>query len=609
MILSLSIGLVLSREQARQNILQVANLIKGHQGYQSLAIGHAGITSLFLHIIEGDKKYDVAEISLKRGNQIVLSRIFQNKTINHYQLSPFVITQDLSLLTYTVQMKVLLRPHLIFQIFFYSLIFSFIVVIGFLVNKIFARKNLEIILAREKEELAKQVSHDIRSPLAALNMFSNSVTSLPEAQRLIMRNSIERINDIANNLLNRKTNQNKKTEIRPCLLSSLVDSIASEKRIMLRDKNNIELSTKISIDSYGLFSDLDIIEAKRAISNLVNNAMEALIDGGKIEIGVTEKLDKNVIYVKDNGKGMPPELLEKIGQKGITKGKENSTSGSGLGVYGTKNAVESWNGELIYSSKEGFGTTASIILPKSKTPKWFIEKLLISSSYQLNILDDDPSIHSIWDKRFEDSNLIINHFYKPSDIRSWVNLYKNESALFLCDYELIGYSETGLTLIKELNIKDSAFLVTSRYEEEYIINECENLEIGLIPKSLAGCVPIEIENNTNKINHENIKKKEVILLDDDELIRLTWEYQAKAKGILLKVYSRKDEMFKDLDQFDLESTFYIDSNLENDVKGEDVAKELFNLGFKNLILATGFEKDQFAGLAFIKDVIGKNAPF
>ena len=54
--------------------------------------------------------------------------------------------------------------------------------------------------------------------------------------------------------------------------------------------------------------------------------------------------------------------------------------------------------------------------------------------------------------------------------------------------------------------------------------------------------------------------------------------------------------------------FYIDVHLSDNENGEQVTKELFELGFKNLYLATGFEVDQFSHITWIKGVVGKSPP-
>ncbi|MBC8550237.1 MAG: hypothetical protein H8D23_11390 [Candidatus Brocadiales bacterium] len=68
-------------------------------------------------------------------------------------------------------------------------------------------------------------------------------------------------------------------------------------------------------------------------------------------------------------------------------------------------------------------------------------------------------------------------------------------------------------------------------------------------------------------------------------------------------------MWPILEHLSKDSTFYIDSNLENDVKGEIVAKKLFDLGYRNLYLATGYEPDDFNEFTFLKGVQGKEPPW
>jgi len=103
----------------------------------------------------------------------------------------------------------------------------------------------ELIRLRNEAALAlvaRQVAHDIRSPLSALNMVLGSMKEeVPEKKRLIIRSAAQRINDIANNLLSGKianpVQASDLTQTR--MLISLVDSIVSEKRTQF--KSSVEL--------------------------------------------------------------------------------------------------------------------------------------------------------------------------------------------------------------------------------------------------------------------------------------------------------------------------------------------------------------------------------
>lgn len=81
------------------------------------------------------------------------------------------------------------------------------------------------------------------------------------------------------------------------------------------------------------------------LSNIINNAVEAFADScGNVEVALLSIGDEVQLIVKDNGRGIPPEVLKKIGEKGVTHGKEGTTSGSGLGVYHARKTIESCDG-------------------------------------------------------------------------------------------------------------------------------------------------------------------------------------------------------------------------------------------------------------------------
>ena len=68
------------------------------------------------------------------------------------------------------------------------------------------------------------------------------------------------------------------------------------------------------------------------------------------------------------------------------------------------------------------------------------------------------------------------------------------------------------------------------------------------------------------------------------------------------------EVFSNVSLLPVDSTFYIDSELDNE-KGEDIAQKLYNMGYLNLIMCSGHSKEKFAHLHFVKKVISKAPPF
>ena len=111
--------------------------------------------------------------------------------------------------------------------------------------------------------------------------------------------------------------------------------------------------------------DLPCIKAnekqlQEVFMNIVNNAVDAMPEGGKIIIRAQQDGDNVCIEFEDTGEGMPKRVMDKIYQPFYTtKGKD----GTGLGVSICDTIINRHGGELRYKSKIGKGTTATIILP------------------------------------------------------------------------------------------------------------------------------------------------------------------------------------------------------------------------------------------------------
>lgn len=366
------------------------------------------------------------------------------------------------------------------------------------------RERHEVLSAKLKAEadlgkLAAQVSHDIRSPLASLQSVIYHTQGLKEETRTEIREAVNRIRDIANGLLN----QGKKTEtsiisdetpsgfsteaLSTEWVAALVDPIISEKRNQHRGLN-IEFD---SSSGYGLFSSVQPIEFRRVLSNLLNNSIEALNPQGKLSVQISQIEDSISIRIHDNGKGMPPEVLAKLGQRGFSSGKEGTESGSGLGVAHAMNTVQAWRGSLKYESEVGKGTTAIITLPLATPPRWFTQELIILPGATVIVVDDDQGIHSLWKSRISDVTFL--DFYSGDELIKWFRQTYGmvESPVYLFDYELIGSNQTGLDLIDMIGSSKDSILITSRWNEASIRERCQRFGIRLLPKSMAPFIPIK----------------------------------------------------------------------------------------------------------------------
>ena len=102
-------------------------------------------------------------------------------------------------------------------------------------------------------------------------------------------------------------------------------------------------------------------QLQQVFLNIMGNALDAVPDGGKVDIACSQTADGGLLVrVTDNGKGMSPEVIKHIFEPFYSTKKEK---GNGLGMFITYGIVRRLGGEITVDSTEGKGTTVSITLP------------------------------------------------------------------------------------------------------------------------------------------------------------------------------------------------------------------------------------------------------
>jgi signal transduction histidine kinase len=362
-----------------------------------------------------------------------------------------------------------------------------------IINYVKQQNEMSKDLEKEKlmSEVTAQLAHDIRSPLAALDMMASHMPELDDSKRILVRNATARIHNIANNLLDRSFNRDNNVSTQ--MFSSVIRSMLFEKREQYKDNHKVSIHETVD-NTYGAFAKIQINDFKRMLSNLVDNAVQALTGNGFVRIALSQSDDHVVIEVFDNGKGIPPEHLHKVTEKGFTKRKD----GSGLGLYFVYQKLKEWGGSLEIESTLNGGTTVKMILKKEPPPKWFVSEIVINDEDEYVVLDDDFTIHEMWKNKILQAlrrNIKMHHFQDERSFGEWYIKEKNNSGntTYFFDYELIGNKNTGLDIIEKFRITKNAILITSHYENEEIQKRCERIGVRMIPKDQAGFVPIVSE--------------------------------------------------------------------------------------------------------------------
>lgn len=211
--------------------------------------------------------------------------------------------------------------------------------------------------ARELEQLSAQLSHELKNPLGAIKalvQLSRRAACDPQsAERLqVAESEVERMSGILQEYLSFSRPMDKLRR-EPLSLASLADEVvdllsaqAASGGVQLRRKGDARV-------------EADPRRLREALFNLTANALEATPQGGSVEIGIVEEGRLVHLQVRDSGRGMPREVLDRVGTPFFTTREQ----GTGLGVAMARAAFTQHGGSLDYSSEAGHGTIATGTLP------------------------------------------------------------------------------------------------------------------------------------------------------------------------------------------------------------------------------------------------------
>jgi signal transduction histidine kinase len=454
----------------------------------------------------------------------------------------------------------------------------------------FFRKENDLEVEAKVGRQSIQLAHDIRSPLEALKASKDEFSILPEDGRRSVLIAINRIEEIAYNLLKSRTYENAKET--PNHLISQIEQVLIEKRMQYRNYQYLEILATYDEKSFASFSKISLVTFKRIVSNIITNGAEATMFKGIINICLTDNGSFSRITITDNGPGIAHDFEKQLFEKGFT----TKADGNGLGLHSAKTEIEAVGGKIFIQRDKV--TSVVLDLPKAETPKNFPESINLSNIKTVIILDDDANIHEVWRKRFASSSIQLEHFFSASSLLEQYSTVP-EDKILLSDYELLGEEINGLECIKQLSSNRNSILVTARYDEPHIQKETQIHNIKILPKCMASIVPIQSVRVLNT---------PIILIDDDELVHLSWKRSAYKANREIKTYFTIEDFMAENHLFELSTGIYVDSNLKGNIKGEIESEKIFNKGFSNIYLATGYSPESISKPAWIKEIYSKNIP-
>lgn len=227
-------------------------------------------------------------------------------------------------------------------------------------------------LVKAQSRLLNDISHELRSPLARLNVALGLARqrSGPESATMLERIELEagRLNELIGRLLTlaRMEDGEQRVPPTPVLLDEVVLNVAEDAEFEAQARH-CHVHSEIPAGSWGVSGDVSLLHS--AIENVVRNAIRYTREGTTVEIhlGKTEGAGggEAVVRVTDCGSGVPSDALEKLFQPfyRLDDARGRQTGGVGLGLAITERAVRFHGGRVAATNRAEGGLMVEIHLP------------------------------------------------------------------------------------------------------------------------------------------------------------------------------------------------------------------------------------------------------
>lgn len=208
-------------------------------------------------------------------------------------------------------------------------------------------------------EMSSRVAHEIRNPLNAIQLHLSLLKRKQANNRTdefidVIHEESQRLNRFITSLL--QFGKPLILSLKPVQITEEIDSIVK----LLSPEMNMK-SIKLNVKHESIYQTIsaDVDQLREVIINLLKNSIDAMENGGRIDI-CTFCLNPNFkITISDNGKGISQDILAKLFTPFFTTKKQ----GTGLGLAIVKKIVEAHRGKIEIQSTNGKGTTVSINFP------------------------------------------------------------------------------------------------------------------------------------------------------------------------------------------------------------------------------------------------------
>lgn len=480
--------------------------------------------------------------------------------------------------------------------------------------------------ARLERALAR-LAHDIRSPLAAVEVFLSSGRLTAETREQILMPALGRLRSIAGMLTDPGVARDILTpestppaggdpasaidpaQPQPLFVAGVLDAVVAS----LRRRGDTGIGERIEWDEagapYGLFVHLAPSMLRTALEEL------AAAFGSISPLGGAARLRFRLAR-----RGIEEDAVITVDLPGASFPATEATGGGGEPL---ETALEppaarlrralGPNGRVVCHS--GREPRIEVVIPATAPPSWFLAELGLPAGHAVVVVDDDPWVHHMWERVLRGrgvetaGSLEVIHLASLEELSARLQEpgFSGSAGLYLIDDNYRGSAQSGLDLLERCTeIVPQAVLVTGRWEDPQVRGRSVALGLRLLPKHLAPRIPLASARGPRPASLE--ARPDAILIDDHIWIRKGWELSAAQAGRRLLTCATMQEFLARQAEIDRATVLFIDSDLRDELPGERFAWSLFDAGFRRIYLATGFDPERFPPMPWLRGVIGKDPP-
>lgn len=230
-------------------------------------------------------------------------------------------------------------------------------------------RSAELLARSEREsawrEMAKQVAHEIKNPLTPMKLsvqhlqraYKDDAPDMDQKMERLTQNIIEQI-DTLSSIATEFSNFAKMPKAN--LVCINIPEVIANTVHLFDNASDAEIIFENQTDENACVM-ADKEQLLRVFNNLIKNATQAIAEGekGRINILLQKENEHYLISIKDNGSGIPDDVIDKIFMPNFT----TKTGGMGLGLAMVKSIIESFGGKIHFETELNKGTTFFVSLP------------------------------------------------------------------------------------------------------------------------------------------------------------------------------------------------------------------------------------------------------